>query len=559
MTMVEAPRRTIPAPYLETPQWVLPDGTLPPSLGGVFVAWAETNLVHGEGDLLGSPYRVPAWGKRAAYRIFEYDPNRSVMVGDLAAFVYVVKRVLIVCPKGSAKTEFIAAVMLFLLAGPSLPTPDGSVMRRSPNIPVAAGSWDQANKLFGDAATNMAKGTADSPAPLADDVECFDAEIQLKDGAGKLYRVAAVAGTNDGGLPTAGAADEIHEWTGNKARVHLVLFQGLEKRANGLELNITTPDDADPDSLLGKLAAEGHKIATGEVVDPSFYYLHYGTDPKRPLLDADGAVDRGLLISALDAATPVEWVSIEDRADTIIRKGYPVHEVRRYWLGAFARGGGHWLPEGAWEARTGKPHIPHPDNKLWPAKGAQVVLAFDGSYNRDTTAIVGCTLDGYVFVVDAWERPDDAGPRWKVPRTDVKVSMDEAMKRWDVVELAPDPPGWADEIEAWEALYGEVVVEFPTNQHARMVPACTRFYSAVAGGDEDEAVMPLTHDNDPRLARHLRNAVTKRKPGGDVITKESLDSPRKIDIAIGAVVAFDRACWHALNTEPEAEFTAVWT
>ena len=87
---------------------------------------------------------------------------------------------------------------------------------------------------------------------------------------------------------------------------------------------------------------------------------------------------------------------------------------------------------------------------------------------------------------------------------------------------------------------------------ARMAPACVRFYSAVAGGDEDEAVMPVTHDGDVRLARHLRNAVTKWTRGGDVITKESLDSPRKIDIAIAAVVAFDRACWHALNATDDS-------
>lgn len=552
-----ADRRTIPAPFRETPQSVLPDGSLPPSLGAVFVAWAETWLVHGEGDLLGRPYRVPAWGKRAAYRIFEYDPNRLVQIGDVTACAYIVQRALLVCPKGSAKTEFIAALVLFLLAGPSLPTPDGPVMRRSPNIPVAAGSWDQANKLFGNAATNMAKGTADSPSPLAEFVECFDAEIQLKDGQGSLYRVAAVAGTNDGGLPTAGAADEIHEWTGRKERVHLVLFQGMEKRANCLELNITTPDDADPESLLGKMVAEAEKVATGEVVDPSLYYLHYGTDPKRPITGDDGALDPELLFEALCDATPADWLGEDDlraRAGSLIRKGYPVHEIRRYWLGAFARGGGHWLPEGAWEARR------HPARMGWPPDGTEVVLAFDGSYRRDSTAIVGCTLGGHLFVVEAWERPDDAGPRWKVPRTDVKRVMAEAMERWSVVELAPDPPGWADEIESWEATYGDVVVEFPTNQTARMEPACTRFYASVAGGDEDEAAMPLTHDDDPRLARHLRNAVTKRTRGGDVITKESLDSPRKIDIAIAAVVAFDRACWHALNpgdSGPEPDFLVL--
>lgn len=543
--------RLIPDPRRETPQSFLADGSLPPTLGPVFVAWAETYLVHGEGDLLGQPYKVPAAGRRAAYRILEYNPDELVRVGSIDAYRYIVRRALIIMPKGSAKTELIAALMLFLLAGPSLPTPAGPVMRRSPNIPVAAGSREQANKLFGNAATNMAKGTVDSPALLAPSVECFDAEIQLKDQPGRLYRVAAVAGTNDGELPTAGAADEIHEWTGRKARVHLVLFQGLEKRANGLELNITTPDDADPDSLLGQMVAYGEQVASGEIDDPSFYFLHYGTDPERPLTDDTGAIDRDLLIAALEDATPAEWVDIDARADFLIRKSIPIHEIRRYWLGAFVRGATHYLPEGAWERRR------HPEGLVEPPDGTEVVLAFDGSYRRDSTALVGCTLDGHVFVVKVWERPDNAGPRWKVPRGEVKDTLAAAMERWDVVELAPDPPGWADEIEQWEAAYGDVVVEFPTNQPAHMVPACTRFYAGVAGGDEDLAALPLTHDGNPVLARHLRNAVPKSKPGGDVITKESPDSPRKIDAAIGAVVAYHRACWHA-NNQPSAETVNLW-
>ena len=547
--------RPIPAPHRETPQWRLPDGSLPPTLGGVFVQWAEAMLVHGEGDLLGQPYRVPEWGKRAAYRILEYDPSDVIQVGGVDAYRYVVQRALMVCPKGSAKTEFVAALMLFLLAGPSLPTPDGPVMRRSPNIPVAAGSWDQADKLFGDAATNMAKGTPDAPAPLAPFVECFDAEIQLAEGSGsgKLYRVAAVAGTNDGGLPTAGVADELHEWTGKKARVHLVLFQGLEKRANGLEVNITTPDDADPDSLLGEMVAYATRVADGEVDDPSFYFLHYGTDPQTPIVDADGALDRDLLVAALEAATPAEWVDIEARADSIIRKKRQLHEVRRYWLGAFARRAGHWLPEGSWDDRSAGAGAPPPPD------GAEVVLAFDGSYNRDSSALVGCTLDGYVFVLGLWERPEGAGPEWRIPRSEVKVAVAAAMDRWRVLELAPDPFGWLDEIEEWERTYGDVVVTFATNVNKRFAPACSRFYAAVAGGDEDEVSMPLTHDGHPGLARHLRNCHVRTTFAGDVIDKPK-GSPLCIDAADAAVVAFDRASWHAHRpTEPTPTFAVAYS
>ena len=77
-------------------------------------------------------------------------------------------------------------------------------------------------------------------------------------------------------------------------------------------------------------------------------------------------------------------------------------------------------------------------------------------------------------------------------------------------------------------------MEFPTFSRARMAPACTTFYSAVVDGQ-------LTHDGDPRMARHVANTVVKSSPQGDFITKADKDSPAKIDLAVAAVVAFSEA------------------
>jgi hypothetical protein len=66
--------------------------------------------------------------------------------------------------------------------------------------------------------------------PLKQYFDVFDKEIQLKGEPGVLVRVPAVAGANDGLRPTFVVADETHEWTGSKARVHLVLENGLAKR-----------------------------------------------------------------------------------------------------------------------------------------------------------------------------------------------------------------------------------------------------------------------------------------------------------------------------------------
>jgi hypothetical protein len=112
------------------------------------------------------------------------------------------------------------------------------------------------------------------------------------------------------------------------------------------------------------------------------------------------------------------------------------------------------------------------------------------------------------------------------------------MRKWDVLEFAADPPKWETEMGRWEDRYGQTVVRFDTFVPSRMVPACNRFYAAVTE-------QTLTHDGSEVLGRHLGNAVTRQKPQGTVIVKDSKSSPRKIDAAVAAVVAHDRAMWWA--------------
>ena len=100
-------------------------------------------------------------------------------------------------------------------------------------------------------------------------------------------------------------------------------------------------------------------------------------------------------------------------------------------------------------------------------------------------------------------------------------------------EVAFDPPRWTRTMDVLDEL-GIPVTKFHTNQATRMVPACQEFYDAVTE-------QRLTHDGDAVLARHLDNAVIKSDRFGRRITKESGNSPRKIDAAVAAVVAHSRA------------------
>jgi phage terminase large subunit-like protein len=72
----------------------------------------------------------------------------------------------------------------------------------------------------------------------------------------------------------------VHEWTGNKERVHLVLSNGRAKRAGAWELNISTAG-ASIRSLLGRMVKLGRAIREGKAKDDRLLGGWYeANDPK---------------------------------------------------------------------------------------------------------------------------------------------------------------------------------------------------------------------------------------------------------------------------------------
>ncbi len=94
-----------------------------------------------------------------------------------------------------------------------------------------------------------------------------------------------------------------------------------------------------------------------------------------------------------------------------------------------------------------------------------------------------------------------------------------------------DPHRWQRSLSLLES-EGLPMVQWPSHSAAMMVPACTQYYEAITNE-------LMTHDGDPRLAAHFQNAVVKTDARGSRITKESKDSPRKIDLAVAAVIGYD--------------------
>lgn len=202
---------------------------------------------------------------------------------------------------------------------------------------------------------------------------------------------------------------------------------------------------------------------------------------------------------------------------------------RQLRLGQWVTGSDSWLPFGALDKCKDEDRIVDGKEK--------VVLAFDGSASGDSTALIGCTLDGHLWVEGLWENPGD--DRWRVPRGDVDAAVDLAFEKYNVQELAADPWGWRSEIEAWAGRHGEKrVIEWNTAFARRMAPATDRLFQAVVQ-------QQVTYDGDVRMAAHFSHTVAKSTSLGDLVTKDKRNSPRKIDAAVASIVAFDRAAFFA--------------
>ena len=361
-------------------------------------------------------------------------------------------------------------------------------------------------------AWNAARRMIELDDRLSDRVQIFADRMYAPQTDSTLAPLPADASSLQGWDPTFCVLDELHVVT---ADTYEAVLLASGKRDRSLVLSISTPA-GDRDGAMWRLVQHGRQNPQ----DRSLYLREYAApegcalDDEQAWAQASPALDdflsRDALRATLATTREASW--------------------RRYRLGQWAGSDGQWIDDSLWAART--------DAKRVIADGEPVVLGFDGSASGDSTALVACTVgpDPHVFVLGLWENPGD--PRWRVPRAAVSETVAQAFAAFDVRELAADPWGWRSEIEGWAALWPGRVLEWPTNVASRMAPATDRAYAALRDGG-------LTHDGDARLASHVGHCVARSTPLGDLVSKDRKSSPRKIDAAVAAIVAFDRAAFHA--------------
>jgi phage terminase large subunit-like protein len=190
---------------------------------------------------------------------------------------------------------------------------------------------------------------------------------------------------------------------------------------------------------------------------------------------------------------------------------------------------GKFLPPGVWDGLSTGEGI---------ADASEVVIALDGSFSDDTTALLLGTVstEPHFDVLRVWERPAN-DPGYRVPVADVENAIREACRRWQVVEIIADPFRWTRTLQALES-ERLPVVEFP-HSPSRLTAATTDLYSAAVNGR-------ISHSGNPVLAAHVAAAVVSEDPRGMRLAKASRSrNASKIDLAACLVMAHSRATWRA--------------
>ena len=395
-----------------------------------------------------------------------------------------------------------------------------------------AADRDQARIVFG-----TAKRMIEMDSELSSMFTLYRDAIEFKD-KGSVYRVLSAEAYSKEGLNPSPLVifDEVHAQPSWDLWNVLSLAGGA--RADSLLLGITTAgvktQSNGQDSLCYSLYQYGQQIVKGEKKDPSFFFSWW--EPTQP--EADHRDESNWL-----EANPGydDLLDKQEMQSAVLRT--PEAEFRTKRLNCFVSTSVAWLPTGAWEALADKDRFPEP--------GEDVILAFDGAFSNDSTALVMWLLGGekpHLMVVGLWERPDDAEQGWHIPVAEVEETIVSTFRdeRFNVKEIVFDPARWQRTFMVLDE-EGLPVVSYP-NSAANMVPATQKFYEAVVNES-------FTHDGDERLARHVANCVTKQSSRGVMVAKAS--SRRKVDAAVASIFGYDRATQPAEPPAPVARFFSI--
>ncbi len=354
-----------------------------------------------------------------------------------------------------------------------------------------------------------------------------------------IQAVTSSPSTLEGARASFVLKNETQHWLANNSghEMAAVIERNATKSPGGAArtLAITNAYEPGEDSVAQQDRTAWEEAEAGQTLTTGILYDSVEAPPDAPLsAEAAPAVVEAIRGDSV-------WLNTERIVQSILDTRNPPSTSRRFWYNQIQASEDAWLAPYEWQACAA------PTETIAPHE--TIVLGFDGSRRRargvtDATALIGCRVrDGHVFTVEVWEQPTGpAGEGWEVPTTLVDMAVSEAFRTWKVVGFYCDPAKWESWVSGWEAKYRKQLVVKASAAHpcewwmtggrsGLIARALEQFHSAVLDGE-------LSHDGNYTLTRHVLNARRKPTTSGLHIAKEHPDSPRKIDAAVAAVLAY---------------------
>lgn len=350
-----------------SPPWIDDGSEIPDPFGygERAVTWLR-RLKHPKNPALGHPFQLDPWQERIIRRM--YGPRNE-------DGTRIVRRVVLLLPRGNRKTSLAAAITLLHLIGPER-IPGGLTVS-------AAAAREQAMELFNEAAMIVQH---DRRLTKHLSVREYVSRIAYKQIGSRYVAVASDGKVQHGKTPNVVIADELHAWEG---RAGLRQWEALDSalvKVPGTLMIIASTSGRGQENLAWQQVEYAIRVQKGEIDDPATLPVIFMAEPEDDWRDEDlwFAVNPGLrhgypdLAAFRDKAQKAEHSPFE-------RDSFLQFNANR-WLDAstspFVEM--HLYDEGAGEV----------DEDELETVQAPCWIGVDLSKNEDLTAVVACWPDG---------------------------------------------------------------------------------------------------------------------------------------------------------------------
>ena len=511
------------------PSWINDDSEIPDPMGcgERNVQWLR-RLRHPKNPAPGHPFQLDQWQERIIRKLYgPRNPDGSRMV----------RRLVLLLPRGNRKTSLCAAITLLHLIGPE----------RAPGntIVSAASAHEQAMELFNEC-TLIIEGDK----RLSKHLRILGGDNTttiLFDSIRSRYKAMSSNGkAKHGKTPNVIIADELHAWEGKAGQV---LWEALDSslvKVAGTLMVVATTSGRGQENLAWKTVEYAVKVQKGEIDDPATLPVIFMAE------DGDDWQDETLwhaLNPGMKHGYP-DLAAYRDKAQKAINSPSDRDSFLQFNLNRWLDHSTSPFVEMSVYDEGARPI------DLKALEGEPVWLAVDLSSNSDLTAVVAAWRDGEDgYIVHPWffcpadnlrRRAEKDGvpyPQWAedgliIPTpgnvVDFRIVEDhirELCERFNVEEIAFDPhlarntmnSLLEDGLPAVEMRQGWVT----------MAPAVKELERAIVG-------RKFKHGGHPILRWHFDNiAIDTDKAGNRMFHKGR--SKDRIDGAVAAAMAVARA------------------